>query len=113
MKPTVWMAILLAAALAGCGSKEGPESNDKRGAALDCLKNDKKLPARLAGADSIQIGDGRTGPRIKFFLTRGEAEAAQFQGGAEGTVQSGSALIYVRRNGDELLKQVEDCIDNL
>jgi hypothetical protein len=108
------MALLLALAVAGCGgSKEGPESNDKRGAALDCLTNQKHLNARLAGPESIQIDNPRTGPRIKFFLTRGEAEAAQFQGTAEGTIQSGSALIYVRRNGDDLLKQVESCVDNL
>jgi hypothetical protein len=108
------MALLLALAVAGCGgTKEGPESNDKRGAALDCLTNQQHLNARLAGPDSIQIDNPRTGPRIKFFLTRGEAEAAQFEGTAEGTIQSGSALIYVRRNGDDLLKQVESCVDNL
>lgn len=114
MKPILITALALALAVAGCGgAKEGPDSNDKRTAALDCLANEHKLDARLSGSDAIQIGDRRSGPRIRFFLTRGEAEAAQFEGTAEGTVQSGSALIYVRRNGDELLEQVEDCIDNL
>jgi hypothetical protein len=110
------LALMASCALAaGCGggAKEGPESNDKRGAALGCLTGEKKLDARLAGEDAIQVGDTRTGPRIRFFLTRGEAEAAQFQGTAEGTIQSGSALIYVRRNGDDLLEQIEDCVDNL
>lgn len=104
----------MALPLAGCGStKVGPDSNDKRQAALTCLTDKQKLDARLRGSDAIQVGGTSSGPRIRFFLTRGEAEAAQFEGTAEGTVQSGSALIYVRRNGDKLLEQVEDCIDNL
>jgi hypothetical protein len=100
---------------AGCGSgtKEGPESSDKRGEALACLTGEKQLDARLEGKDAIQVGDARTGPRIRFFLTRGEAESAQFQGTAEGTIQSGSALIYVRHGSDDLLEQVEACVDNL
>jgi hypothetical protein len=106
--------LLLALALAGCGStKVGPDSTDMRGAALDCLTNKHRLQARMSGTDSIQVGNAQTGPRIRFFLTRGLAEAEQFGGDAEGTIQSGSALIYVRRNGDTVLKQVEDCIDNL
>jgi hypothetical protein len=105
--------LMLAVALPGCGgSKAGPDSNDKRVDALNCL-NDKKLDARMSGKDAIQVGDARTGPRIRFFLTRGQAEGAQFEGTAEGTLQSGAALIYVRNNGDELLEQVEDCIDSL
>ena len=114
MKWTLVTAVMLALALAGCGGgKAGPDSNERRGVAFDCLKNEHKLPARLSGEDAIQIGNPRTGPRVRFFLTRGLAEAEQFQGTAEGTIQSGSALIYVRRNGDKVLKQVEDCIDNL
>jgi hypothetical protein len=71
------------------------------------------LDARLSGKDAIQVNDPRTGPRVKFFLTRGQAEAAQFEGTAEGTLESGAALIYVRANGDDLLEKVEDCIDSL
>jgi hypothetical protein len=108
------LVAVCALALAACGgAKEGPESNDKRGVALDCLKRDKGLDARLVGEDEIQVGDTRTGPRLRFFITRGQAEAEQFEGRAEGTLQSGSALIYVRDNPDELLEKVEDCIDNL
>jgi hypothetical protein len=114
VRSTAVTALLLVLAFAGCGgSKVGPDSNDTRGAALDCLHNKYKLDARMSGANSIQIGDPRTGPRIRFFLTRGQAEAAQFEGTAEGTLESGAALIYVRRNGDKLLAQVEDCVDSL
>ena len=35
------------------------------------------------------IGDGADAPRIKFFLTAGEAEAAQFEGDGEGAEQIG------------------------
>jgi hypothetical protein len=114
VRSTAVTALLLALAFAGCGgTKVGPDSNDKRGAALDCLTSKYNLDARMSGKDEIQIGDARTGPRIRFFLTRGQAEAAQFEGTAEGTLQSGAALIYVRDNGDKLLKQVEDCVDSL
>lgn len=114
MRSTAFIPLLLVLALAGCGgTKVGPDSTDKRGDALNCLKNKYKLDARLSGTDSIQIGDPRTGPRIRFFLTRGQAEAAQFEGTAEGTLESGAALIYVRGNGDELLTKVEDCVDSL
>ena len=103
--------------LAGCGlgtsAKEGPDSNDKRGSALACLTDEKGLDARLVGDEEIQVGDAATGPRLRFFLTRGQAEAEQFEGRAEGALQSGSALIYVRQNSDEVLEQVEDCVDSL
>jgi hypothetical protein len=117
MRRTLALALVAACALpaAGCGSssKQGPESNDKRGAALACLTKEKRLDARLDGADAIQIGARDTGPRVRFFLTRGEAEGEQFAGKAEGTEQSGSALIYVRGSSDSLLKEVEDCVDSL
>ena len=114
LAPAPVTAVFACAVFAGCGgTKEGPESNDKRGAALACLTGEKHLPARLAGKDAIQIGATKTGPRIRFFLTRGEAEGEQFAGKAEGAEQSGSALIYVRHASDSLLKQVESCVDNL
>jgi hypothetical protein len=114
VRTTAAAALLLTVALAGCGgTKVGPDSTDKRADALDCLKTKYKLDARMSGMDSIQVGDARTGPRIRFFLTRGQAEAAQFEGTAEGTLESGAALIYVRRNGDQILEKVEDCVDSL
>src|SRR4051794_3965219 len=113
MKRIAITSLLLAAALAGCGgTKVGPDSNDARAAALDCITQKHHLDARLSGKDSIQVGDARTGPRVKFFLTRGQAQGAQLDGTAEGTIESGAALIYVRANGDDLLEKVEDCIDS-
>jgi hypothetical protein len=113
---------LLAAACAllaaGCGSSpktsgNGPDANDKRAAAVDCLKNQQKLAVTLIGADSLQVGDAATGPRIKFFLTGGEAEAAQFEGRGEGAEQIGPALLFVRKGGDDQLQQIETCLDDL
>ena len=114
MRRAVPLAVALAIGVAGCGNtKAGPDSNDKRADALTCLTDKYKLQARMVGDDTIQVGDPRTGPRIRFFLTRGQAEGAQFEGTAEGTLQSGAALIYVRKNGDDLLEKVEDCVDSL
>ena len=103
-----------AALLAGCGGgSSGPNSNDKRASALECLRSEKKLDARLVGRDSIQVGDARTGPRIKFFLTGGQAEAAQFSGNAEGSEHIGTALLFVRRGSDDALAKVEACLDDV
>ena len=43
------------------------------------------------------IGDGADAPRIKFFLTAGEAEAEQFQGRGEGAEQIGGDAALRRR----------------
>ena len=109
-----------ALAAAGCGGNGGgsaraakaPNPNDKRATALACLTGEKHLPARALGADTIQIGDAATGPRVKFFLTGGQAEAYQFEGRAEGSEQIGRALLFTRRGSDKLLADVEDCLDN-
>jgi hypothetical protein len=108
------IAVALCALAAACGSSGGGgnDKNDKRAAALDCLQNEKHLPARLVGRDSIQV-DGPSGPRVQFFLTSGEAEAFQFEGKAEGTEQIGTALLFVRRAPDDQLKKVEKCLDEL
>jgi hypothetical protein len=114
VKPSGVVLLALCALVAGCGSSGSDEKDksDKRGAALDCLKNEKHLPARLLGKDSIQI-DGPDSPRIQFFLTAGEAEAFQFEGKAEGTEHIGNALLFVRKAPDDQLKQVEACLDDL
>jgi hypothetical protein len=112
------LAAACALVAAGCGTSAktsggGPDANDKRAAALDCLKNQQKLDARPLGADSVQVGDPAGGPRITFFLTNGEAEAAQFEGRGEGAEQIGPALLFVRKAGDDQLKQIETCLDDL
>jgi hypothetical protein len=119
MRTTVALLAAACALLAaGCGSSaktsgKGPNANDKRAAALDCLKNEQKLAVRPIGSDSIQVGNPATGARIKFFLTNGEAEAAQFEGRGEGAEQIGPALLFVRRAGDDQLQKAETCLDNL
>ncbi len=102
---------------AGCGgssdSKSGANPNDERGLALECLRQEKKIDARAVGSDRIQVGDEATGPRVRFFLTGGEAEAEQFKGRAEGSEHIGSALLFTRGGSEQQLKQVEDCLANL
>ena len=55
----------------------------------------------------------RNGPRIRFFLTSGQAEAEQFAGRGEGSEQIESALLFVREGSEQLLEDVEECLDNL
>ena len=109
----------LVAASAGCGGSDRPraatgaDENDKRAAALECLRDEQGMAATPVGEDLIQVGDPRRGPRIRFFLTAGEAEAKQFEGGAEGSEQIGSALLFVRKGGEAELEKVEACLDDI
>jgi hypothetical protein len=103
-------------ALAGCGSNDAaPIENDSdtRAVALECITGEKKIDARLEGENWIILGRGADPPRIKFFLTSGEAEARQFEGKAEGAEQIGVALLYVRHGADDMLAEVEDCLSEL
>jgi hypothetical protein len=111
---------LLLAALAGCGSSDAggsDEESDTRMAALECLTEEKGIDARLEGDDWILLTDDRKGPRIRFFLQSGEAEAAAFEGKGEGAEQIGAALLYVqpevREDTEELLEDVEGCLAEL
>jgi hypothetical protein len=108
-------ALALAAALvAGCGSPDyDADPNDKRAVALECLTETKRLEARLQGEDAILVGDSESGPRIRFFLTSGEAEAEQFEGRGEGAEQIGNALLFTRDGSEEELADVESCLDEL
>jgi hypothetical protein len=109
-------AVVVAAA--GCGgSKQDPVAKppnqyDTRGVAFACIRNDR-LPARLVDRDTIQVGDPATGPRIKFYLNAGQAEAAQFAGQGEGAEQINNALLFVRKGSDPLLQKLEGCLDDL
>ena len=105
-------------ALPGCGSSDaGPsvDDSDTPGAALACLEQND-VPARRTGEnDNELVLDA--GPRIKFYLTAAEAEAAQFQGNGEGAEQIGSALLFVDPEVDprseDILKDVEGCLADL
>jgi hypothetical protein len=105
------------AATAGCGlgsadAGGSSDDSDKRAVAMTCLQ-DKGIDARLQGDSDIAIGDTADAPRIKFFLTAGESEAAAFEGRGEGAEQIGSALLYTRKGSDDLLKDVENCLAEL
>ena len=120
MKRLLLTLPLVLAALAGCGSGDaGPteDDSDKRAVALECLTEEKGIDARLDGDDGIVLNGDETGPRIKFFLTSGEAEGASFAGKAEGAEQIGSALLFVepevREDTEALLEDVEECLSEL
>lgn len=99
---------------AGCGGPDyDADPNDKRAVALECITETKGLEARLDGEDSIVVGDSDEGPRVRFFLTSGEAEAEQFEGRGEGAEQIGNALLFVRSGSEEVLSEVENCLDEL
>jgi hypothetical protein len=111
---------LLLAALAGCGSSDAggsDDDSDKRAVALECLTQDKGVNARLGPDDTILLDGDDKAPKIQFFLTAGEAEAAQFEGNGEGAEQIGAALLYVRPeirdDSEELLQDVENCLADL
>jgi hypothetical protein len=57
--------------------------------------------------------DPERDPRIEFFVSTGEAEGRQFQGNAQGAEHIGPALLFVREARDELLEEVEDCLQQL
>ena len=57
--------------------------------------------------------DPDTEPRIEFFVTSGEAEGRQFQGNAQGAEHIGNALLFVREADDDLLEEIEGCLQDL
>lgn len=120
MKRSFLTLPLLLAALAGCGSSDAggsDDDSDKRAVALECLTQDKGVNARLGPDDTILLDGDDKAPKIQFFLTAGEAEAAQFEGNGEGAEQIGAALLYVRPeirdDSEELLEDVENCLADL
>jgi hypothetical protein len=106
-------------ALAGCGSSDaGPavDESDVPGSALACLE-DNDVAATREGGESGNELTLEAGPRIKFYLTAAEAEAAQFKGDGEGAEQIGSALLFVDPEPDpeteDVLRDVETCLADL
>jgi hypothetical protein len=120
VKRTLPLIPVLLAVLAGCGSDDAAPSgddSDKRTMALECLTEDKGVEARLEGDDEIVLNGDENGPRIRFYLTAGEAEAAAFEGDGEGAEQIGAALLYVEpevhEETEDLLEDVENCLADL
>jgi hypothetical protein len=111
------LAACVLAGLPGCGvgsddAGGGEDESDPPAAAMTCLE-EEGVEARLDGDDAIVVGDGADAPRIKFFLTSGESEAAQFEGRGEGAEQIGPTLLYVNGGSDDLLETVESCLADL
>jgi len=110
----------LALALPACGlgsddAAPADDESDKRAVAMACFE-EEGIEARLEGPEGqeeIVIGDGPGAPRVKIFLTSGEAEGAQFAGRGEGAEQIGLALLYVNDGDDDLLEGVENCLADL
>jgi hypothetical protein len=121
VKPSVLLALLVLAPAAlpacGLGSSDagGGDDLDDRSAAMQCLE-EAGVDARLEGEEGKQeivIDDGANPPRVRFFLTAGEAEAQQFQGNGEGAEQIGGTLLYVGDGSDDVLGDVEKCLADL
>jgi hypothetical protein len=109
---------LVLLAIAGCGSSDAAPSvddSDTPGAALACLEENDIAARRTGENENELVLDA--GPRIKFYLTAAEAEAAQFQGKGEGAEQIGSALLFVDpetdSETDDVLHDVEVCLAEL
>jgi hypothetical protein len=115
VKPAL-LPILLAAALTGCGigSDDAAPSDDSdtRSVVMACFEAEG-IDARLEGEEGKEeavIGNGPDAPRVRFFLTAGESEAAHFQGEGEGSEQIGATWLYTNGGSDDLLEEVENCL---
>jgi hypothetical protein len=118
-RPLLPLCLLLVVALPGCGlgssDAGGGDDTDDRTAAIECLE-EAGLDTRLEGDEGdeeIVIGSSPNPPRIKFFLTAGEAEAEQFQGRGEGAEQIGRTHLFVGDGSDDVLHEAELCLAEL
>jgi hypothetical protein len=115
MKPALPL-LLVALALPGCslGSDDAAPADDSdiRSVVMACFE-EEGIDARFEGEEGneeIVIGDGPRAPRVRFFLTSGESEAAHFQGEGEGSEQIGATWLNVNEGSDDLLEDVENCL---
>jgi hypothetical protein len=115
MKPAL-PVLLVALALPGCGlgsdDASPSDDSDTRSVVMACFE-EEGIDARFEGEEGnedIVIGDGPGAPRIRFFLTAGESEAAHFQGEGEGSEQIGATWLYANDGSDDLLEEVENCL---
>ncbi len=120
MKRPLLLLPALALGLAACGSDDAAPLSDDAPAAevvLACLTDQMGLEARLDEENEIFVGRGNEGPRIRFYLTAAEAEAAQFRGDGEGAEQIGQALLFVEPEvtdeSEDELEDVEACLQDL
>jgi hypothetical protein len=111
------LALALAVPASGCGigSDDAAPSDDTdiRTAMMDCFEDAGIENARLVGEEGneeIVVGEGEGAPRVRFFLTAGESEAAHFQGKGEGSEQIGAAWLYVNDGEDEVVEDMENCL---
>ena len=118
MKRPLLALPLLLLAISGCGSDDAaPEvdESDKPGSTVACLEF-HGIASHVEGEDDEQVVLD-AGPRVRFYLTAAEAEAAQFRGTGEGAEQIGSALLFVDPEVDpkteDILKDVEGCLAEL
>jgi hypothetical protein len=120
MRPALPVSVIAAACLlaglpgCGIGSDDAApdEDGDIRTTVMTCFEQEG-IDARFEGEEGnedIVIGDGPGAPRVRFFLTAGESEAAHFQGEGEGAEQIGATWLYVNDGSDDLLEEVENCL---
>jgi hypothetical protein len=112
------LPLVLLLAISGCGSSDAAPSvdeSDPPGTALACLEASGVEAERRGEQENEIVLDA--GPRIRFYLTAAEAEAAQFRGQGEGAEQIGSALLFVDPEVDpeteDILQDVELCLAEL
>ncbi len=108
--------LVLAVLLPGCGigsdDAAPSDESDIRAAMMTCFEEGGLEPALEGddGSEEIVVGDGSDAPRVRFFLTAGESEAAHFQGKGEGAEQIGAAWLYVNEGSEDDLQVMEDCL---
>ena len=118
MKRQALLLPVLLLAASGCGSSDAApvvDESDVPGTALACLE-ENDIEARREGEQQNEIVLD-SGPRIRFYLTAAEAEAAQFRGQGEGAEQIGSALLFIEPELDpateEEIAVAEECLAEL